>query len=173
VVIRRVDALQLSELLGSLMASVVDAQARAARTTVDFIESVGFETAEDGRDRLRTVSVQYQKLDENGDDASFIVNVPLLALVNVPHLAVDTASFSLAYDVVSAVAAEDPVRPVKLAGVIRQKAGTASSAARQTTSVDVDVTLKQSALPIGVERLFDLAELGITEAKVEQPPNPS
>jgi hypothetical protein len=78
-----VEALELSQLLGSLLASVVEAQAASARATVDFVESVGFEPGTDG-ERMRTVRLRYRKKDENGIPADFEVEVPLLALVNVP-----------------------------------------------------------------------------------------
>src|SRR6266540_3521103 len=94
-----VEALELSQLLGSLLASVVEAQAASARATVDFVESVGFEPGTDG-ERMRTVRLRYRKKDENSIPADFEVEVPLLALVNVPSLAVKQARLTFSYQVV-------------------------------------------------------------------------
>jgi len=175
--IKRLEALPLSELLGSLLEAVVDAQARAARATVDFVEEVGFESTEDGL-KLRTVSLRFTKKDENGEPAEFEVEVPLLAMVNVPSLAVKQAKLSFSYDVVTQGSdkEEQPsspgglllkrARPIKLTGFIRTKpiaTSDSSSTSRRTTAIDLDVTLEQQEVPLGVERLFDLAELGITE----------
>lgn len=176
--IRRLEALELADVLGSLLASVIAAQAEAARATVAFVEDVGFETTNTG-DRLRTVSLRYRKKDETGEPAEFEVEVPLLALVNVPALAVKQAKLAFAYDVVTAGREEPPTAPTgplkgrlpaaKLTGFVRRMSTAGGDAAqqRQTTSIDLDVTLEQQVLPVGVERLFDLAELGITEGKIE------
>jgi hypothetical protein len=101
-----VEALELSELLGALLGAVVDAQAASARATVDFIESVGFEVVGTER-QMRTVRMRYTKKDENGEFAEFEVDVPLLALVNVPSLAVKQAVLTFGYDVVTATSGND------------------------------------------------------------------
>lgn len=172
--VRRMEALPLSELLGTLLGSVVEAHAQAARATVDFVEDVGFESTAEG-ERLRTVAIRYSKKDENGRVADFVVQVPLLALVNVPVLAVKQAKLAFSYDVVTqkeAASASDERglgarRPVALTGFVRSKpAASTAPSTRSTASIDLDVTLEQQELPVGVERLFDLAELGITETSV-------
>lgn len=176
--IRRLEALELAEVLGSLLGSVIAAQADAARATVAFVEDVGFETTAAG-ERLRTVSLRYRKKDETGEPAEFEVELPLLAMVSVPALAVKQAKLVFAYDIVTAGRDETiqptPAGPLagrlpiaKLTGFVRRPSTAPEAAAqRQTTSIDLDVTLEQQPMPIGVERLFDLAELGITEAKVD------
>lgn len=180
--ITSVEALELSRLLGTLMASVIDAQAQAARTTVDFVESIGFETPATGEQRLRTVSLRYFKKDENGQRAEFEVEVPLLALVNVPNLAVREAKLSFSYDVVTATTTTTgggttPPAPdgflqklpiARITGFVRRPpAPSAPGSEKRTTAIDLEVTLAQQEIPIGIERLFDLAELGITERRAE------
>jgi len=182
VAIRRVEALEISEFLGSLLASVVNAQAQSARATVAFIDDVGFEDTPEG-DRMRMVTLRYKKRDENDEITEFEVAVPLLALVNVPSLAVSEAKLSFSYDVVSAAAAPDSTsgdgsnvgkaigpRPAIVKGIARKKTTGDAPSAKVTAAIDLDVTLAQQEVPIGVERLFDLAELGITEDKVEGEP---
>lgn len=185
--IKRVEALALGELLGSLMGSVVEAQARAARTTLDFIEEVGFETNTDGDEVMRSARLRFSKKDENNEVAEFEVDVPLLSLVNVPSLAVREAKLAFSYDVVSASSAPTspaaPVdrattakrailssaklKPARITGIVRPRQP-ANQPERRTTSIDLDVTLAQQEVPIGLERLFDLAELGITERPVKE-----
>ncbi|MFE6922901.1 DUF2589 domain-containing protein [Nocardia sp. NPDC057663] len=164
--IRRVEPLQLGDLLGSLMGAVVDAQAQAARASIAFVEDVGLVSESGNPERLRTVSLRFRKRDENGELADFEVEVPLLAMVNVPSLTVREATLSMAYDVVTVTAADDATKRSILTGLIRKKT-TVSERKTATMSVDVDVTIAQGATPIGIERLFDLAELGITEGPAE------
>ncbi len=185
--VKRMEALELAEVLGTLMGSVVDAQAQAARATVDFVDEVGFEAGDHGK-RMRTVTLRYRKKDENGEPAEFEVEVPLLAMVNIPSLAVSEARLSFSYDVVVAASAKTgnpsttqpgntgrlaAPRAATLRGFVRRAptktgpAGNDRSASRSTTAIDLDVTLAQQEMPIGVERLFDLAELGISETPVE------
>ena len=177
--ITSVEALQLSQLLGALLSSVVDAQAQAARSTVEFVESVGFETTPDG-ERLRNVKIRYFKKDENDERSEFEVEVPLLALVSVPSLAVKQAKLTFSYDVVTAtetpgtsgsgttgtggVASAGLKLPIaRITGFVRRSPAATPESERRTTAVDLEVTLEQQEMPIGIERLFDLAELGITE----------
>jgi hypothetical protein len=179
--ITSVEALELSQLLGTLLSSVVDAQAQAARATVEFVESVGFETTAQG-ERLRNVKVRYFKKDENGQRAEFEVEVPLLALVNVPSLAVKEAKLTFSYDVVTATGTSGtggtggtatggglttklPI--AKITGFVRRPPASTPESERRTTAIDLEVTLAQQEMPIGIERLFDLAELGITERPTE------
>jgi len=157
--IRRIEALELADLLGALLGSIISAQAQSARATVDFVEDIGFEATAAG-ERLRTVKVQYRKKDEDGMPAEFEVEVPLLAMVNVPSLIIRQAKLSFSYDVVTVGGpAEAPDRELignaklaKLTGLLRKKTTGASTVAeRQTMAVDVDVTIEQQDLPIGVE----------------------
>lgn len=176
--IRRLEALELSEFLGSLLGSVVDAQAQSARATVNFIDEVGFETTPEG-DRMRTVTIRYTKKDENDEPAEFEATVPLLSLVSIPSLAVREAKLSFSYDVVVSASGSDTTSPgtgfgsaagSKLAlikGYARRTSPDTGSSAKRASSIDLDVTLEQLEVPIGVERLFDLAELGITETQIE------
>lgn len=175
-----VDALELSQVLGSLLGSVVEAQAESARATVEFVESVGLEAVAGGGEKLRTVKLRYTKKDEAGDPAEFEVEVPLLTLVNVPALAVKDAKLSFSYDVVTAqeeaasstgTVPGKKVARARLKGYVRAKpTATTAPATRRTTSIDLDVTLEQQEMPVGVERLYDLAELGITESPADSGP---
>ena len=179
--ITTVQAMELGQVLGSLLGSVVQAQAESARATVDFVDSVGFEPVEAG-ERMRTVKVRYQKKDETGTPVDFEVEVPLLTLVNVPSLAVKRARLAFSYDVVTARSAAPTaptgalpvttkVAPATLKGFIRRHpAPTSRAPARTMTSIDLHVTLEQQEIPLGVERLFDLAEQGITERSVRAAP---
>lgn len=185
--LRQLEALELGELLGSLLSSIVSAQEQATRATVAFVDEVGFEPITGGGERMRTVKLRYTKKDENNVPAEFEAEVPLLSLVNVPSLAVREAKLTLSYDVVTAestsgngqdgqgtlgdrIQAISDTRPAKLTGFPRRRTVPSEASERTTTSVDVEITLEQQPLAIGLERLFDLAELGITDRPADEGP---
>lgn len=91
-----------SYLIGSPLKAAVEAQALAAKTTVEFIEKVGFKEENDDLGSLfndldqdadggevRNVTFQYQKLDEDGDESSVELTVPFLSIVPIPFLRLD------------------------------------------------------------------------------------
>lgn len=174
--VKKLEALELSDIVGSFLTSVIDAQAQSARATVAFVEEIGFQDHEDGQ-KLRTVSVDFVKKDENGQPSDFRVAMPLLAMVNVPSLAVKEAKLSFSYDVAVSATTEnssngEAKKTSKIKGYLRKKSSPSSTASSTTnntsnSSIDIDITLEQQEVPIGLERLFDLAELGITETKIE------
>jgi hypothetical protein len=102
-----VRALKLHELLGTTMVAVIQADALAAKATLEYIETVGFVTPPEGDDegdetettaggRLRMASFRYRKRDEADEIADFVAEVPILSLVPIPALQVKDATFSFA-----------------------------------------------------------------------------
>lgn len=90
------------QLIGQPLKSVVEAQALAAQTTVDFIHSVGFkkETEEEDFDpffneadpdlgELRNVTFRYKRLDAAGNNVDAELSVPFLSILPIPLLRVD------------------------------------------------------------------------------------
>ena len=102
-----VRALKLHELLGTTMVAVIQADALAAKATLEYIETVGFVAPPQGEEesdatettaggRLRMASFRYRKRDETDEIADFVAEVPILALVPIPALQVKDAEFSFA-----------------------------------------------------------------------------
>jgi hypothetical protein len=165
-----VSALGLGELLGSLLTAIVEGQAAATGSALDFVEKVGLTGTE--KQQFRTVSIRYTKLDENQEPAEFDLELPLLALVNVPTITVRQATLSFHYEVVTttketaSTSDEDgplvknlrPVRPVTLVGYVPRRT-TSSTDRSERTGIDVEVTVESQNLPVGLERILDLTEL--------------
>jgi hypothetical protein len=188
--VRQLEILEFGELLGSLLGAVVTAQQQSARATVDFIEAVGLTTAgPDGASAMRTVTLRFRKRDANGAVADFEVEVPLLTLVNPPALTVAEATLDFGYELLGTERAVNPPaersaapgvavlpidRPVKLRGVVRTPS-TPDGPTDQRTSftVNVHVVVRQEPTPVGVQRLFNLAELGINERPAATPDGPT
>lgn len=89
-------------LIGEPMKAAIEAQGLAAKTTVDFIEKVGFipkdplqdmlfidETKDADGGTVRNVTFQYKKIDENGQTKDVSLTVPILAIVPIPYLRLD------------------------------------------------------------------------------------
>ena len=92
--------LTLSETLSALLTSVIDAQAQAARSTVEFIQDVG--TVDGTLDSttaasLRQVKFRFRKFDEDFENKEFELEVPLLSMVEIPLITVKSAEFSFNY----------------------------------------------------------------------------
>src|SRR2546421_227590 len=77
-------AIPFSSLIGGPLDACIQAQARSAKTTIDFIQAVGLNTnATTGEKTAINVVFQYQK---NGQMANLIV--PLLTILPIPYIAV-------------------------------------------------------------------------------------
>ena len=185
-----------AEVLGGLMGAVIDAQAQAARATIDFIEDVG--TVEGSVDsdlihELRNISFNYMKKNEQGETAKFTLELPLLSLVEIPAINIKTATFSFYYDVTSTedIQTEEeatnttsfagsgngvelkPVRkwpvmkkPVKIVGRVSKETNTKEHI-QKNAGIKVDVEFEKSSLPVGLDRIIDMLELSATEKPVD------
>ncbi|GAB4574494.1 MAG: hypothetical protein Kow0077_21350 [Anaerolineae bacterium] len=89
-------------LIGAPLKAAVEAQALAARTTVEFIEKVGFKetdndlgslfndlTSDANTGEIRNVTFTYKKLDEDGEIRTVELTVPILSIVPIPFLRLD------------------------------------------------------------------------------------
>lgn len=95
--------LSLTQILGSVLGAVVEAQSDSAQATLDFIDRIGFSGGVgDLPKQLRTVAFTYTKLDAEGAPASFGVELPLLGLVQIPTIAVKSAKIDFNYQVATA-----------------------------------------------------------------------
>lgn len=89
-------------LIGAPLKAAVEAQALAARTTVEFIEKVGFKETDDDigslfndlstdadTGEIRNVTFSYEKVDEDGVNTTVSLTVPILSIVPIPFLRLD------------------------------------------------------------------------------------
>jgi hypothetical protein len=89
-------------LIGSPLKAAIEAQGLAAKTTIDFIEKVGFIPqnadedpffADERKDAVggtvRNVTFKYTKRDENEVEREIEVTVPILSIVPIPYLRID------------------------------------------------------------------------------------
>ena len=89
-------------LIGAPLKAAIEAQGLAAKTTIDFIEKVGFIPDDPDQDpffedeqddveggQVRNVTFQYSKTDQNGVAANAQLTVPILSIVPIPYIRID------------------------------------------------------------------------------------
>lgn len=89
-------------LIGAPLKAAIEAQALAAKTTIEFIEKVGFipkdkdqfslfidedKDAEPGE--VRNVVFSYKKTNENDQSTDVTLSVPILSIVPIPYIRID------------------------------------------------------------------------------------
>lgn len=160
--------LTLGQIVGEMLSALVRAQAQAAQTTVDFINSVGFTPASGGvASSLRTIQFRYQKPDENQTPAEFVVEIPLLGMVDIPLICIRNATLKLDYEIATATEEDakgpdgKPTKVARLKG--RVLSGRTSPSERATISLSIDVGKAES--PPGLSKALDILELAAKEKK--------
>ena len=96
-------ALPLGYMLGSPLKAVIEAQALAAKTTVDFIQNVGLEDDGAGGLKVRAADFTFvQPVPDPANPGSFIeqetkLTVPILTIVPVPYIRVSDLNVSFEF----------------------------------------------------------------------------
>jgi hypothetical protein len=158
--------LPLGTTIGAVLSALIDAQADSARTTIAFLNSVGFvPDPAGGPDRLRSVSFTYTKKDENDQRADFTVEIPLLAMVEIPTIAIRKAEIAFDYDITAVTRTEGQAPRAVLAGVVRKVTGSET----ETTSLSVRIEIEQGRIPVGIEKTLDILELAASQTKATPP----
>lgn len=137
--------LSFKDLIGKPMTAAIEAQAEAAKSTLDFVKQMCV-TSADGSQQVAVVSFEFFK---NGKKAR--INLPLLSLVNIPSLEIKsmTYKFTAKIDSHSSIIVTHGNSPVKSAATTsnpeekKKKAAepaAAETAARDTAATDTAAT---------------------------------
>lgn len=85
-VVNELAAIPFGTLIGGPLNAAIEAQAKAAMTTVEFIRAVGFKPASDGQStEIANIGFNYKI----GPDATGTLEVPLLTIVPIPFLRIE------------------------------------------------------------------------------------
>jgi hypothetical protein len=188
--VKELRSLPLFEIIGAPMIAIVQAQAQAARATIEFIEKVGFnqeeQTGEPGLKvgELRMAEFSYTKLDENREPAAFVARVPVLSLVSIPGIQVKNAKISFTAKITDAVAeptastqsprSAAPAQPAWLRPSLTSFRGSLAPAprpadkeapARGNFEMNIEVELEQMPIAPGLEKILNLMDQAISESK--------
>lgn len=90
-------SLPFGNIIGGPMKAAIEAQALAAKATVDFIQTVGFTAPTSGVSLdasgdwgvLRTLQFEYAQHNVDGTEQTATLTVPVLTVVPIPHLRID------------------------------------------------------------------------------------
>lgn len=99
--------LDMSALIGGPLNAACEAQTLLARSTLNFIEEVGLEAADkNGVRKVRTANFSFTRTAEGEEEGkhgseNVEMNVPLLAIVNVPALSIDKVDITFDMEVKS------------------------------------------------------------------------
>lgn len=154
-------SLPLEFIIASPLAGAVKAQALAAATTRDFIE--GF--------KGQVVELE-ASTQNSGDERKVTVKAPLLALVPVPHLRIDSLTVSFKYEISQiSVDREEHQRELKgeagttgilanfvkasLKGSVTSKSASESTVNRAGT-LEITVHASEAPIPDGLSRVLSL-----------------
>lgn len=83
---KQLSAIPFGHLIGAPLTAAVEAQAKAAQSTLGFIQTVGFEKSGE-KTKTRTVTFTYKR---DGKDTELIV--PILTIVPIPFIRIDDMS---------------------------------------------------------------------------------
>lgn len=183
--IRGITSIDLGELIGAPLAAMVEAEARAAMATAEFIEEVGFKDGEVDP-QLRMARFRYTKPDASGQPAEFTVEVPLLALMPIPALQIKEATVGLAARITElrAPAKATPTTPaatptaiptksllleqirarrVKIAAQPVASSGVRGQEVHSSYDLDISIKLGQADVTVGLERLLQVLDQAVAE----------
>lgn len=159
-------ALPLDYLISTPLVAAIKAQRVAAETTKQFLESM----IVDGKPT--TVDFAIDQKSADGNDNSIKVSAPLLALVPVPHLRIDSLTIKFTFEIsqtyrdtkatdksidtsVSSGKMLSPWVSASVKGSVSSKA-TQESATNRSGQLDITVQASESDIPEGLARVLSL-----------------
>lgn len=184
--------LPMDQLIGGPLKAACDSQIQLAKATADFIQNVGLVADKDGVMRTRTVDFTYSKPVNDGNggftEVENKLDVPLLAILNTPSLAVKQVEVEFTMEVKSSTSEKSsrdyeatldteikagwgPVSvDVKIHGsVASHNENTRSS--DNSAKYNVKVLARDDGMPEGLRRCLDIVQQAIAE-KPTAPPTP-
>lgn len=182
-------ALPMEQIIGGPLQSVITAQALAASTTAEFIQTVGLTSNGngDGAMTARTVAFSFDrerpKADGSGTEHETVnLNVPLLTIVPIPFIRVKEATIDFEAKVSSnSLSTRDTSFGVDASasggfwGVKFSVKASYSQQTKQSETVNKSATLTmhvdavQDEMPGGLAKVLDLLETAITEQETPVP----
>ena len=181
--------LDMAALIGGPLQAACDAQTMLARSTLNFIEEVGLEAPDaNGVRKVRTANFSFDRAaDQTGDGKTASekveMNVPLLAIVNVPALSIDVVDVTFDMEVKSSTSSESSrdksgeleadaglkIGPfsmnVKIKGSIAcHEKNTRSS--DNSAKYHVQVHASQQKTPEGLMRMLDIISSAVAPSSV-------
>lgn len=168
-------AVDFGSLVGAQLSALIEAEVEGAEKTSEFIERVGFEKQDDGSLSLRTVAFDMARRDVDGTIRLHTIKVPVLTLVPIPLLTIEEADLQFELQVEdippaksdSASSTQTKVGASLLTRARNRLVTRLARTSHQDTTAKSDlkmsVKIRQSAFPLGIERLLNTADLSVAD----------
>jgi len=156
------------KMIGGPLQAAVDAQVASSLATVNFINAVGFETAEDGKKTLVMVDFSHTRkdVDAEGNEVNkeIAIRVPLLAMLPIPSLRIEHViiDFKVKSSKVSdklgvSVSAGGGFGPVnfKVSASYERQTSTGVEVKKEY-ALTVNVKAVQDEIPAGLEKILNM-----------------
>lgn len=175
----------IASFIGAPLKAVVESSIMSVESTINFIEHVGTKITKDGKMIPRNIPFVYSR---NGYDSQsktsyaekVYVEVPLIALVNVPHIEIHRINYSFSLEIKSVKVS--PSSEDKLAGDDTQKLkapetklyGVISAPdshtrhTDQSTKMMLDIHAERAEISEGLARVLNLMNQAITPIPIER-----
>jgi len=170
--------LDFGNLIGGPLSAVVEAQAKSALRTTDFIKQVAF----DRNGKLIDVDFTYSRRNDSGVDEDFTLTVPLLTMVPIPYIAIDEAIVEFNAKITSITQQQSMsdfanntnvdaggswwfARAAMTSKTSYQRTSASSDKEERTFDMRVYVKARGTDMPSGTERLLTILENVIKERR--------
>lgn len=154
------DSLPLAELIGAPLLAAVEAQEMTARTIVEYIRRIGLN--QDGSIAELRFFLDRMAASDQGRQAERVqARVPLLSLVPIPSLLVDTIQVRFSVEAKTSSSdrqGQDSQQETTMPVVVGRLSSSRESAraSDQSARYDIDLYARQRGLPEGMARLLDI-----------------
>ncbi|QKF82420.1 DUF2589 domain-containing protein [Halarcobacter ebronensis] len=169
--------LPMESLIGAPLTAACESNLKLAKTTAEFIDTVGFDTQGDKK-VVRTAQFAYNVFDQDGKEQKVDIDVPLLAVVQIPSLKVDLVDITFDMEIRSSEtskSSEDKQASLSATGKIGygpfslkvSVSGSVSAHKENTRSTDksakyhVQVRATDHGMPEGLARVLDIMNKAI------------
>ena len=149
-------ALPFSNIIGAPLKACIEAQAMAAKTSWKFIEEVGLQrNAETGEKEIVNISFLFERQGQISQ-----ITIPLLTIIPVPYLAVETVNISFKANIDAQFNA----------AYSSKKDSKATRESRYSIENTIDVAIKavQDDMPAGLAKLLEFLNEGIQTTTYQQ-----
>ncbi len=164
----QLSALPFDNLIGGPLVAAVDASGKAAMSSYNFINTVGFD--KDGK--TRTVSFTYEK-----DGTSLSLTVPLLSILPIPFIRIESMNISFKANISADTSSNDTSTSstekkvsAEVSGqywFVKAKMNASASSKKDSSStrdskysveytMDVNVHAVQDAMPAGLSKVLNI-----------------
>jgi hypothetical protein len=169
-------SLDFANLIGGPLNAMVDAQAKSAIATSNFVQQVGFD--KDGQ--VRTSTFRYSKPNQAGDNEEFALTVPFISMLPIPFLKIEEGEVEFNAKLTSTQETQNSstigadasldvqvnywfVKASVKASASYKKTTSSTEKIEKTYEMRVLVKVRGTELPTGMDRLFGLLENSLQE----------